>query len=243
VRDRRFLLPCNPAGALYAPGTPKTRARLKLISAKKNQITDSDAWLEQHSDRLPRRKAPRGISETYKGAKLVSANMICDPAAVIYGTVSESAGTIVTLYDSEEAGLIERCAFDFSKWAHGGKSLWVYVAHADSEALYVVASYPGYAQEVGGKTGYLAALDVKTGKLLWQAGPRVANGFSLLVDNEFLVCGYGFTREPDFLFVIDKKTGRTVQKIAVKSAPEHLAWEGNELFVRCYDTDYVFQIL
>jgi hypothetical protein len=236
------LLSRNPAGPQYAPGRPTAKTRLALVSQKANQVTDSDAWLEQHSDRRPVRGEVRGIPGTNKDARLVSANLICDPAAVIYGKVSQAAGTIVTLFDSTEEGLIERHSFDFGRWVHGGKPLWIYAAWAEKEALYVIASSPGYAKEVGGKTGYLTALDIKTGKLLWQAGPRVANCYNIGMDGDVIVCGYGFTGEPDFLFVIDKKTGRTVQKIAVKSAPEHLSIEDNQLFVRCYDTDYVFKI-
>jgi hypothetical protein len=236
------LLPCNPSGSRYAPGRPIGKTRLALASAKKNQITDSDAWLEKHADRQPSRKAPTGIPDTYKDARLVAANLLCDPVAVIYGKVSQAAGTIVTLFDSTEEGLIERHSFDFARWMHGGKALWVYAAHAEGDRVYVIASYPGYASEIGGKTGYLAALDAKTGKLLWQAGARVANCYNLAVNDDCIVCGYGFTREPDHLFVIDKKTGRTLQKLAVKSAPEHLSIEGDQLFVRCYDTDYVFKV-
>ena len=54
--------------------------------------------------------------------------------------------------------------------------------------------------------------------------------------------GYGFTAEPDFLFVLDMKTGEVVEKTKVKSGPEVILDKSGELYVRTYDHDYVFGV-
>jgi outer membrane protein assembly factor BamB len=241
IGEKRIVLPRNPAGALYAPGTPRSKTRLSLVSMKKNQITDDYVWRQKHAAALPVRERPTGLPEAIEGIKFVSASM-GPVTAAIYGKFSVAAGDLVGIFEGTEEGLVASREFDFSKWVHNRKALWLYTAQADTDTLYVVASSPGYAREVGGKTGYLAALDIKTGKQLWQAGPRVANCNSIVVGKDSIFCGYGFTDEPDYLFVLDKKTGRTVQRLRVKSAPEYLAQEEDHLYVRCYDTDYIFKV-
>jgi hypothetical protein len=62
------------------------------------------------------------------------------------------------------------------------------------------------------------------------------------VGREHLICGYGFTAEPDFLYVLERATGKTVSKVPLKSGPDFLIEKDGELFVRTYDTDYVFTV-
>ncbi len=242
--EKRQTLPRNPASAAYGPGRPTTKARLSLVSQQRNEITDSDAWLAQHSAGLPTRTCPPALPATFGPGKFVVGTYE-NPAAVgVYGAVSLSAGTFVVTFEPTEEGNDRALhIFDFARWVHGNKSLWVYTAQPDDKTLFVIASSPGYAHEVAGKTGYLAALELSSGKLLWQAGPRVANTYNLAIGKDFLICGYSFTAEPDYLFLLDKKTGRTLQKIRVKSAVEHLQLVDDRLYVRCYDADYVFKVL
>ncbi len=241
--EKRQILPRNPSGAVYGAGRPTSRARLSLVSQKRNEITDDGDWLAQNAAGLPLRKCPPALPETFGPGKFVVGTYGSPAAVGVYGTGSMASGeSVVTFTPTEEGNDRALRCFDFSKWVHSGKALRVYAAQPDEKTLFVIASSPGYAHEVAGKTGYLAALELSTGKLLWQAGPRIANTYNLAIGKDFLICGYGFTREPDFLFVIDKKTGRTVQKISVKSGPEHIRLAEDKVFVRCYDTDYVFQV-
>ena len=241
IREKLIVLPRNPASARYAPGAPRSKARLSLVSSKKNQIIDDDPWREKHKAALPERELPSELPQAFAGSDKFVSTTMGQPHTAIYGKIGPAGGDKVGIFDGRTApeGVY---GFDFARWVHNGKALWVYAAHIEGDILYVIASYPGYAREIGGKTGYLAALDAKTGKLLWQTGSRVANSYNMAIGADFLVCGYGFTAERDYLFVLDKKTGRTLQRISVKSAPEHIALEGSQLFVRCYDTDYVFKL-
>jgi hypothetical protein len=54
--------------------------------------------------------------------------------------------------------------------------------------------------------------------------------------------GYGFTKEPDWLFVLDRRTGKTIQKLPLPKAPEALRATESRLFVRLYDGYAVFAI-
>jgi hypothetical protein len=63
------------------------------------------------------------------------------------------------------------------------------------------------------------------------------------VVGDAVISGYGFTAEPDYLYVLNKRTGSTLQRVAVKSGPEHLIQQNDRMFVRTYDTDYVLRIV
>ena len=57
-----------------------------------------------------------------------------------------------------------------------------------------------------------------------------------------ILSGYGFTSEPDFLFVLDRASGRVLSKVKVASGPDYLIEKDGDLLVRTYDHDYVFAI-
>lgn len=57
-----------------------------------------------------------------------------------------------------------------------------------------------------------------------------------------IVSGYGFTKEPDFLYLLDKKTGQVIARAKVKSGPDYIVLKDGKVYVRCYDMDYVFEI-
>jgi hypothetical protein len=114
-------------------------------------------------------------------------------------------------------------------------------AQLAGKTLVVELAYNGYASESGGKNGYLAAYDATNGELSWVSDPLTGNTREALISGGSLVVGYGFTAEPDFVFVLDLATGKVDQKIPVKSGPELMRLKGDRLFVRTYDTDYVFK--
>jgi hypothetical protein len=67
----------------------------------------------------------------------------------------------------------------------------------------------------------------------------VANARTFVLAGRALVTGYGFTREDDYLYLIDRSTGKARDRLPVPSAPETITRRGNRLFVRTYDRDIV----
>ena len=61
------------------------------------------------------------------------------------------------------------------------------------------------ASDVVGKTAFVAAFDMATGQLHWCSEPLVGNAHNFLVTREHIVSGYGFTAEPDHLFVLGRR--------------------------------------
>jgi hypothetical protein len=117
--------------------------------------------------------------------------------------------------------------------------LW---AQAKDGVLYVSHSAGGYAKDAKGQTAYLTALDAKSGELLWRSQPLVANASTFVVGDGYVITGYGFTAEPDFMYVLDAQTGAVTQKLPVRSGPEVILFNRERVFVRCYDTNYVFSL-
>ncbi len=110
--------------------------------------------------------------------------------------------------------------------------------------LYLSTRYNGYAKEVKGQHAQISAIDLTTGDVLFRSDPLTSNGADFLLVDGGIITGYGFTSEPDFVFCLDAKTGKTVQKIPVPSAPEHFAWDeaSRRVFVRTYDHDLVLTL-
>jgi hypothetical protein len=70
----------------------------------------------------------------------------------------------------------------------------------------------------------------------------VCNTENFVVHGAYIICGYGFSDEPDFLSVISRADGKTVSKTPLKNGPSYLVLKDNQLFVRAYDVDYVFDV-
>lgn len=85
--------------------------------------------------------------------------------------------------------------------------------------------------------GYLAAVDAKTGDLLWQSQPLVANSRNFELVDGVLFSGYGFTAEDDFIYAIDAQSGRVLAKVATPTATDYLIYEDDTLYVRTYNRD------
>jgi hypothetical protein len=88
-----------------------------------------------------------------------------------------------------------------------------------------------------------SAIDLETKKQLWRSAALVANVRTFVVTGDLIVSGYGFTREPDFLYLLDRGTGRVLDRPPVPSAPEHISLRGDELHVRTYDRKVVARIV
>ncbi len=232
---------------------------LTLLSAKANSITDEEAWYSANQIppiflRVPNPnlretgELPDIVPATSDGLIAVRAFRDETHGYVIYGE-DFSAGALLVVWDSEFSKR-ERI-LDFSSWRRAPKVVAGDEAFVDQSIrfarivdgiLYISHSHSTYAKSSGGMNAYLSALDFETGELLWRSEPLVANAANFLVVGEGILTGYGFTAEADYLFVLDRHTGRTMAKTAVKSGPEVLALREEILHVRTYNTDYRFKV-
>lgn len=240
----------------FTPGPKsgkKTRLKLTKSSEKRNSITDNDAWLAGLSgvglarDLMPESKGrvPINAPQSFGDVPLTRCITSGKRALLIFGD------RIVVGYDTQANQQLY--ALDFANYLKPGvvsspreREFTVasirWAEEASDGILYVSSFHNTYSRSSGGQNGYITALDPKTGKLKWRSAPLTCNTRNFLLDGDAIVTGYGFTEEPDFLYVLDRKSGEVTQTTRVKTGPEMLIPKDGKLFVRCYDTNYVFRM-
>ena len=108
--------------------------------------------------------------------------------------------------------------------------------------LYVSNSHLTYATQTNGQNAYLSAIEIGEKKPLWRSPALVANARTFGVTGDLIVAGYGFTAEPDFLYLLDRRTGKVLDRLAVPSAPEVIKLRGDLIHVRTYDRQLVVRL-
>ncbi len=109
------------------------------------------------------------------------------------------------------------------------------------DILYVEVGHWSYTEDEP-STGYIVAINLNTNELVFRSAPQVANGYNFQIVDDTLICGYGFTSEPDYIYLLDRHNGKTIQQISVKSAPYQFEVVDDTLYVATYNTAYEFKI-
>lgn len=233
--------------------------RLVQRSATKNQITDRRQWLVEHGNDFPERpRVPEDAQRSVGRFAVPGAPVPQVPPRYGLETVSQViahqdhfalayGGRFVVIVDRDGshwtsldlAPFVEPAVISSPEWAEFGSQEVTWSQRADG-VLYVCNGGGSYAKEVGGKKGFVSALS-REGTLLWRSAPLVCNT-NFVLRGRYLITGYGFTAEPDNLFVLDRETGETVGRHPLASAPDVLVLAGDTLKVRTYDTDYLFDL-
>jgi hypothetical protein len=110
-----------------------------------------------------------------------------------------------------------------------------------NEILYFSHYATSYAEYTYGLNGYITAYDLRSDKIKWTTNPLVCNSDFQIYGN-YIITGYGFTLEPDYMSIVDIRTGQTINKINLADAPAYIRLNGNKIFVHTYSHEYVFGI-
>lgn len=233
--------------------------QLDLLSSQPNEITDDLNWFARNNLSLSTYQFPNPnlnqsgnlpaqIPTKFKENILIKALDYPNQYLLIYGD-NYADGQYLFAYDKQQNKFIY--GYDFSNYllspsyenqdkAYINQGLtW---AITEGEVLYVSHSHSTYAKSSHGMNGYLTAINTYTNQMIWRSQPLVCNANNFVVIDDVIICGYGFTAEPDFLYLIDKYTGEILQQIKLQTAPNYIIQKDNKLYVRTYDTDYVFVI-
>lgn len=112
----------------------------------------------------------------------------------------------------------------------------------DNGRFYFNMACPSYSKLFGGQCSRLYCLDAKKGKIVWQTDYLISNDIIVLNDN-FIVCTYGFTDERDFVYLLDKKSGDVTCRMSLDKKSEYVEVKDNQLFViDAAQNVYVFNI-
>jgi hypothetical protein len=234
-------------------GAGTASVRVEVVSTRPNEITDVAAWFRRNrltlrEHRLPGTSdnelglapLPRGTPTRFRGHELVQAIRQRGLLLLVYGD------TAFGRYLVARRAATPRYAFDFINYAYAPPGTgpvqnltWAVEA---AGVLYVSHSHQGYARESRGLNGYLTAIDVRTRRPLWRSRPLVANAATFEVVGNVIIAGYGYTAEPDALYLLDRRSGAIVQRVPLPSAPEFIIRRGKTVFVRTYDRDVVLEL-
>lgn len=107
--------------------------------------------------------------------------------------------------------------------------------------LYFSHYHNTYAEFSCGMNGYISALNLETNEIIWTSKPLTCNS-NFVIYGDYIITGYGFTDEPDYLYIIDKSNGAFMKKVSLANAPGIIGMKGNHIFVRTYSYEYEFVI-
>ncbi|HEV2862009.1 MAG TPA: hypothetical protein VGX48_13455 [Pyrinomonadaceae bacterium] len=261
-RWRVLTLPA-PEFKRAPPGpTPAARRgpRLVAVSERRNQVTDVVPWFERNGLELPvyelpgeeggegGRALPGFVPLRFRGVGIVRA--MRGPSGGVLAVYGLDGGEGRYLVALDPAGRF-RYGFDFEAYAYAPAASQVERrftyqqitwAAEDAGTLYVSHGHNTYARSSKGMNAYLTALDTRTGRVLWRSPPLVSNASNFELAGGLLVAGYGFTSEPDFLYLLDKRTGEVRQRLSIRSGPTYILRKGDRLYVRAYDADLVLKL-
>lgn len=232
---------------------------LTVLSVNPNQITDTEAWFENNNLTLPIYEVPNPFQQTlgnvpehipttFRDNILVKGIRYAEEEFLIYGK-NFAESQYLLIYNLKQNKITN--GYDFSNYTFSPSFIesdrdyinqtlnWII---PEKNILYFSHIHNTYAESSYGMNAYITALDRNTNQILWRSQPKVCNAANFVVIDSVIICGYGFTAEPDYLYLIDKNTGNILQQIPLKTAPDYIIQKGNKLYVRTYDTDYVFNI-
>jgi hypothetical protein len=235
------------------------KIRIEEVSEKPNQITDEEEWFGSNDLAMPTLTVPNPYKQeagnipaqipTRQGADemLIKAIKQENYLLCIYGQ-NFASGRYLTIFDLNTGKV--KFAFDFLEYMHPPKYLnadrdfvseTVNWAVLKSDIVYVSNGHSTYARSSYGQNAYLTAIDAKTGRMLWRSAPLVSNSANFLLFEGAIITGYGFTAEPHFLYLLNQKDGQVVQTIKLKKSASYILRKGDDIYVRGYDTDYMFR--
>ena len=218
----------------------RKQIKLQQVSRKANQIVDEDEWyinnnLTRREQRIETPMNKFGPRYSYKtGGYLIT-------------TYGENYGYTEKVVITDEQQETLYAAYDFINFKFSPKTTLMGNRQSvddfviEGNVLYVAHGTGGYSDGAGYQTGYISAFDMEKQEIIWTTQPMTCNS-QFAIYNNSIICGYGFTSEPDNLFVIDKYSGQRVQKISVKKMVNDVVVRDGLAYVRTYSFDYVFKI-
>ena len=240
-----FLLLPVIAAALVAPAAaadpvPTLVARPPFAGPVRGVPQSARAQLELVSSRYadpaiitPRPEPPAWAPRRYRGSELVLA--VSQPGRTLLAYGDNGGPTRYLVAKGPAHGT--RYVLDISALGRA-TSTWpleLRWAREVGGVLYVANAHRTYASTTSNRNGYLTALDPETGRVLWQSPSLVANADGFAVVGDVIVTGYGFTAEPDYLYALDRRTGRALDRLPLPTGPERITANDTRLNIRTYD--------
>lgn len=143
-------------------------------------------------------------------------------------------GEDLYIYENGTGNCLYVLHYPTDKWYVNGNN-----AYLKDGIFYGASVANGYAQP---NTCFMFAYDLKNEKLLWRSADQSYNSMNFVVEGDVLICGYGFTAEPDYLYQINRNTGEIIGRLLLKKMPDLIVEQDGKLYVHTYSYNYVIEI-
>lgn len=258
ITNTPYLMDTPPFSYYIATDVQKKEVQpleLNMRSSKTNNITDDDDWFIKNNLSLNNYQVPNPyrclegnlpseIDSIWNDLIITSAFYDESYIYCTYGA-NFAEGYILKIYDMKSLKLAY--FLDFSNYNHLPDLLnydefmqqqinWAIIKN---NILYFSIGH----NPVGTFDAYITAINLSDMSIVWRTDPLVCNANNFLIVDDVIFCGYGFTGEPDFLYQINRSTGEILDKIQLKTMASYIINNNSSLFVRTYNTDYVFDIV
>lgn len=226
ITDPQFIRMENPSWEYYTAESVVSGTKpfgIKLLEESTNDIIDSDAWFARNELQLT------GNSNEEE-----------------YGCYIDYDGLIVCITKGGEV-ITE---LEFTEYMYAPDMVEadrdfvderVRDAKIRNGVLYVSVSHLTYAESAP-SNAYIMAISLEDYSVIWKSAPLVCNAYNFEIVDDIIFSGYGFTAEPDYLFQIDRLTGCVLEQYKINSRADYIIFKDDKLYVRTYDTDYVFEV-
>lgn len=138
------------------------------------------------------------------------------------------------IYENGTGNCLYVLHYPTDKWYVNGNN-----AYLKDGIFYGASVANGYAQP---NTCFMFAYDLENEKLLWRSADQSYNSMNFVVEGDVLICGYGFTAEPDYLYQINRNTGEIIDRLLLKKMPDLIVEQDGKLYVHTYSYNYVIEI-
>ena len=226
IIEPQFIRMENPSWEYYTAESVVSGTKpfgIKLFEESANEIIDTDAWFEKNELQLA------GNSNEEE-----------------YGCYIDYDGVIVCITKGGEV----IAELEFTEYMYAPDLVEEDRDYVDERVrdakirngvLYVSVSHLTYAESAP-SNAYIMAISLEDYSVIWKSEPLVCNSYNFEIADDIIFTGYGFTAEPDYLFQIDRLTGTVLEQYKINSRADYIICKDDKLYVRTYDTDYVFEV-
>ena len=242
---------------------------IKKVYDRKNQITDQDRWLKTHFKASPKRDLSESLtlfsflhkaesvslfSFLHKEQEQFSlAYTICEgvgqPVIAFYGIRPRgyqwTPATMIIVYGYDGTPIVTLNLEEALQSMTNEKEFASpNIRHAlvRDKYIYISLSHRTYAKATKGINAQIKAYDLD-GQLQWTSKPLVANSDNFLIIGDVILTGYGFTKEPDYFFQLNRHTGVILKRHKLRSGPDWFSLEAPRLLhIRTYNRNVGYQL-
>ena len=208
---------------------PPIPLKLTEVNKEKSDWIDETVWAPEHGLTLP--EALPYVSGFYTLTPEVGEGVL---------------GLTVTNSETETSTYFDLSAF-LDPPDNGGGTFGEYAipeigyATVYDDTLYVSLAHRTYASAQP-HNAFILAIDVALGELLWKSEELVCNSRNFIVGKDAIICGYGFTNEDDYIYILRRENGKTWDKLKVASQPSYFIPADDSLYVITYNTAYEYHV-